>query len=335
MRCFERMHKDTKAPGIRIRKFTQRLILAGLIAGILHAQSPGAQITSAAALNIQGKFRETIALLSPLLESNEKSDDAGIGIAWNVQGVALQNMGYLDRARRSYETSIGILRKRSDQTGEYASALENLGSLMAEEGQLTESRALRTRARQLYQAIADHAGVARVDVTLALVALAERDRKRAGKMIADARREEGLGSVTDDGDLAEISMAQANLQLENGDWRAALDSVNSAIQLWSAYYGDRYYLLADGYALRGQVEAKLRDRDLSLADFRHSLELLQRANFENSRAYFLIESAYAKVLRDSGERADAKRIESEAQAGLEELRMESCNACSISAAAFQ
>jgi tetratricopeptide (TPR) repeat protein len=327
---------DTNAPRTKIGKLAQLLILCFFASGNLHAQYSVDQIGRAAVLDDQGKFREALTLLEPLLDSQGSDTvDGRIGVAWNIRGVALQNTGDLDNARRSYENAIRILRNVPDQSGQYASALDNLGSLMAEEGQSQESRSVHMRAKQLYQSVGDHAGVARVSTNLAIVALGQGARKRARQFLADAQSEESLVSAPDAGDLAQIYAVEAVLRQKTGDSRAALDSINRAIQLWTQHYGDRYYLLSEGYAMRANVEVKLRDRDAALADFRHSLELVQQANIGNSKVYFLIESSYAKALRDSGERAEAKRIESDAREGLEGLRQKSCSACSISAAAFR
>jgi tetratricopeptide (TPR) repeat protein len=327
---------ETNAPRMRIRKLARLLVLFCFIPGNLHAQSLDDLIRRATAFDDQGKFHEAIALLDPLLRSPASDTvDSRIGVAWNTQGVALQNMGDLESARRSYENAIRILRDVPDLSIQYAAALDNLGSLMAEEGQLPESISVRTRARQVYQSLGDHAGVARISTNLAIVAIGQRSRKRAGQFLADAWSEESQVAAPDTGDIAQIYTVEAVLRQKTGNLQAALDSINRAIQFWTERYGGRYYVLAVCYAVRGNVEEKLRDRDAAMADFRHSLDLVQQANTGNSKVYFMIESSYAKALRDSGERAEAKRFESNAREGLEGLRENSCADCSISAAGFR
>ncbi len=108
-------------------------------------------LTRAAALNAEGKFRAAFESVQPLLDPNtQKLDNTMAGVAWNIRGLALQNMGNLDEARRSYESAIQILRALPDQKIQYANALDNLGSLEADNGQLNESKVLRIRAMELY-----------------------------------------------------------------------------------------------------------------------------------------------------------------------------------------
>ena len=84
---------------------------------------------------------------------------------------------------------IAILRRMPGQTTQYAAALDNLGSLKADMGQIREARSLRIMARKLYVSIGDHAGTARASSNLALVALAEADEKGAHRHLADAFQE--------------------------------------------------------------------------------------------------------------------------------------------------
>jgi tetratricopeptide (TPR) repeat protein len=332
----QRSGAKSKAPRTKLRKVVPLLILFFLASGNLHAQSSGDPVARAAVLADQGNFREALTLLEPWLDSPARTTvDGTTGVAWNIRGLAQQNMGDFASARRSYENAIRILRNVPDQSSQYATTLDNYGTLMAEEGQLQESRSAHTRARQIYQSVGNHVGMARASTNLAVVSLGQGDRKRALQFLADAWSEESQVAAPDTADLAQIYATETVVRQKTGNSPGALDSINHAIQLLRQHYGEQYYLLAGGYALRANIEEKLRDRDAALADFRHSLELAQEANVGSSKIYFLIESSYAKALRGSGERNEAKRIESDAREGLEDLRQKSCSACSVSAAAFQ
>ena len=99
------------------RSFATLLAVAAGVASYLSAQQSELDlITRAAALNAEGKFRAAFELIQPLLDSNpQKLDSAMAGVAWNIRGLALQNQGNLDEARRSFESSIRILRAIPDQ----------------------------------------------------------------------------------------------------------------------------------------------------------------------------------------------------------------------------
>jgi tetratricopeptide (TPR) repeat protein len=301
--------------------------------GLLCAQeSAMEQVTRAGALNDQGKFRTAIELIEPVLFSNAHgSNDALIGVAWNIRGLAFQALGDLDKARRSYEAAIGILRGVPAQETQLASALDNLGSLNAELGQLEESKSLRIRAKQLFESLSDHSGVARILSNLALVAIAQGNRKEARHNLAGAFYEESFVPVPDVGDLAAMYSTQCLEDEREGDFRAGLAAINRAIQLWTEHYGSDYYLLAAGYSLRGRAYGGLRDYQNALHDLQHSLLLLKENSEEGSRVYLLTELSYAQVLRDSGMKREASQTESEARSALEGLRHRRCDARTISA----
>jgi tetratricopeptide (TPR) repeat protein len=103
-----------------------------------------------------------------------------------VLGLAYQSRGNYEAARHSYESSIGALQPESGMTLELASAIDNLGSLYFELHDLSSSRTLRSKARNLYEADENDAGIARVSSGLALIALVEERRKEARKNLEEA-----------------------------------------------------------------------------------------------------------------------------------------------------
>ena len=88
---------------MRSRALATLLVVAASVASYLCAQQSGLEVLPrAAALNAEGKFRAALELVQPLLDSNsQKLDNAIAGVAWDIRGLALQNLGNLDEARRS------------------------------------------------------------------------------------------------------------------------------------------------------------------------------------------------------------------------------------------
>ena len=306
-------------------------VLVGTVSDVRAQESPAELLRRAVALNDTGQFRASFELVEPLLSSSQKLDHAAAGVAWNIRGLALQNLGNRDEARRSYESAIKLLRAIPDQTVQYATALDNLGSLEAEEGQLKESESLRIRAKEIYESAGDHSGGARSASSLVAVALAMGNRKEAHHYLADAHHEESLVSAPDPRDLAWMSGAECLLDEAEGKYQAALDQVNHVIDLWTHQFGPNYYLLSSAHFVRGRLYHVLRDDTAAAEDLRYSLMLLSNNHEENSKVYFLTEIMYAKVLRDSGKKDDASRMESTAKAALELLNHQQCRGCTISA----
>jgi tetratricopeptide (TPR) repeat protein len=307
-----------------------------VLAGTLHplcAQKPIWELlTRASVLNDAGEFRSAFEMVDPLLGANtQKLGQAAVGVAWNIRGLALQNLENFDESRRSYENAIRILRSLPDQAMQYASALDNLGSLEAERGHLQESKALRVRALKLYESVGDHAGAARSASTLAVLALDLGNRKDARHYMAEAHHHQSLVSAPDSRDLAWSFATECLVDEAEGHFQTALDQINHAIDLWTHRYGSKYYALASGYSVRGRLYHALGDDARAAKELRDSLMLLSEDNQGNSKVYFSTEIVYAKVLRNSGMKDDASRMESDARAALDRLAHQQCGGCTISA----
>ena len=307
-----------------------------LISLALHAQvSTIDELTRAAHLNEVGRFSEALQITEPLMASSASSPDVVAGVAWNIRGLALENLGELDRARRSYETSIEILRATHAPVKQYASALNNLGSLKADLGDFEESLSLRLRALKLYRSISDHAGAARTSVNLALLALAQRDRKRTRRFIAEAQREMTLVANPNASELAALYNVEAVEDAREGRLNEALHVVDQALHLWTESYGSQYYLIATGLCLRGQIHSASKSWDEAQADLVRALDILSINHAVNSKAYFIAERNYATVLRQQGDSNKAEKLAGDAKRGLEGLQAKQCTGCSVSVEKLQ
>ncbi len=318
---------------MRPRSFATLLFVAAAVVPCLCAtQSSLEALTRAAALNEEGKFRLALELVQPLLDSDTpKLDRVVAGVAWNIRGLSLQNLGNLSEARRSYESAIEILRPLPDQKIQYANALDNLGSLEADLGQLKESKVSRLRAKELYDSAGDHAGVARIAGSIAILELALGNRREARRYLFDGFREQSKVAASDPLNLAWLFGAECLLDEADGNSQGALDRINRVIDLWIGHYGSKYYLLASAYSIRGRLYHVLGDDPRADEDLRHSLALLSDNDERNSKLYFLVEITYAQVLKNSGKANDASRMESDARAALERLRHQQCGGCTVSA----
>ena len=318
---------------MKTRSFVTLLAVAAGVVSYLCAQRSELDVlTRAADLNAEGNFRAALELVQPLLDSNaQKPDNVIAGVAWDVRGLALQNLGNLDEARRSYESAIKILRVLPDQKIQYANALDNLGSLEADNGQLKESKEARIRAMELYESAGDHGGVARIASTLAVVELALGSRREARHYLAEASHQQAQITTPDPRNLAWMFGAECLVDEADGDFQAAFDRINRVIDLWTHQYGSNYYLLASAYSIRGRLYHVLGDDLLAEEDLQRSLVLLADNDEGNTKLYFFVEIMYARVLRSSGKKDDASRMESDARAALERMRHRQCAGCTISA----
>lgn len=307
------------------------VVLVGPASDSQTQDSPVKMLERAASLNSSGEFRKALALTDTLLGSDApKLDDARAGLAWNIRGLALQNLCKFDEARRSYESALKLLRPIPAQTVQYATALDDLGSLEADNGQLTESKTLRIRAKELYDSAGDAAGAARAASSLVIVTLAMGSRKEAHHYMAEAKREQALVKNPDQKDLVWTLGAECLLNEADGRYLAALDGVNRLVAMFTKQFGPRYYLLGSAYLVRGRLYQILADDSRATDDLQRSLSVLADNDEQNSKVYFLAQMTYAKSLRNLGRKGDASQLESGAQAGLERLRHQQCPGCTVS-----
>jgi hypothetical protein len=110
-RPLERRHGHSVAARSGILVLALASVLSVFLSSDLQAQSLSEQIRRAANLNDEGNFSESVKLLTPLLQSQGQRNEPIIGIAWNINGSALQGTGDEEGARRCYERAIEILRK--------------------------------------------------------------------------------------------------------------------------------------------------------------------------------------------------------------------------------
>jgi tetratricopeptide (TPR) repeat protein len=183
----------------------------------------------------------------------------------------------------------------------------------------------------LYDSAGDHAGAARTASSLAIIELALGSRREARHYLAYASREEAQVTTPDPLNLAWMFGAECLLDETEGNFQAGLDRINRVIDLWIHYFGPNYYLLAQAYSIRGRLYQVLGDDSRAEEDLRHSLVLLSDTHEENSKLYFVVEIMYAKVLKNSGPKDDASRMEANARSALERLRHQQCAGCTISA----
>ncbi len=260
-----------------------------------------ASLTEAVRLRDSGHFAEEIALLQRLLQGEAKDlDMQGRGMAWDMLGLAYEDIEDGPSSLHAYKESIRILQALPGCEPLYAAALDNYGSLLLMTGDARSSKRLREQARDLYFRIGDHAGVAHVSGNLARIALSRRDARTMRKQLEIAFREAALARTYTDGDMAVLLADRASLLSMQGDDAGALLELNHAIALWTGVGGPDSFMLGAGYALRAQAYERLGDERNAIADMQRSLAVIAKTAGQNSTRYREMKSIYAGMLRRSG-----------------------------------
>jgi tetratricopeptide (TPR) repeat protein len=294
------------------------------------------QLLQAQHLSETGQSHAAISLLEPLVQpGSHVFDEANRGIAWNLLGNAYSDFENYDKARRCYETAIHILREIPAEQVQYASALDNLGSIESSIGHLEESKTLRSKAKRLYEALGNHAGIAIASNDLAVIALKQNDLRAAHRNLEETFREAQLTKDLTDNNLATMYTTKGTLVKAERDLHKALAAYQQAIDLWTRGYGPHFFMLGAAYALRGQLYDDLGDHQRAISDMQHALALLEETPGRNTPTYLTIELSYAYILRSAGSKQEASLLEKQAKTGMANLRVQQCSGCTISAESFR
>jgi tetratricopeptide (TPR) repeat protein len=302
----------------------------------LAQQNLPSALVQAQSLSEKGQSRAAIAVLEPLLQPDSHTlDEANRGIAWNLLGSAYSDFEDFNKARHCYENAIRILSTKPDQLSQYATALDRLGSVEESTGHLDESKALRIRARRLFESMGDHAGIAVISGNLAMIALEQHDIPAARQNIAKAFHEMQLATTFQEYDLAVMYTVKGALENVERDFRAGIIAYQNAITLWTHCRGPRYFMLGIAYALLGDTFDRLGEYQQALTNLQHALKLMEDTPGKNTQAYLRVELSYAHALRDAGSKQEASYIEKEAKTALANVRTQLCVGCTISAESFR
>lgn len=296
--------------------------------------SPEQRLTEAYRLEREGRAAPAIAQLKSLLDS-KSLDPAGIGKAWNVLGLAFEDQGNFSASRRAFEQSIRTYEGVPSDTTDYAMALDDFGDLCIATRQFDSAERMMNRARHLYEAAQDHAGVARASSDLAGALFSQKKIREGRKNLDRALKESRLTNGLDDDDLATLASLQGWLAQFDGDKPAAVSKYQQSLDLLRRFHGDEYASTGWGYVLLGQVQAESGDLNRSLTDMAKGLAILSRTLNSQDPRYLLAEIAYSHVLDRDGKRNEAASIRTNAERQLRTVRNSQCIDCTVSATAFR
>jgi tetratricopeptide (TPR) repeat protein len=312
------------------------LLLALLLAPPGRAQKSAAdQIVEAFHLWSAGQERAAIAILEPIVQSRVNGvAEWDLGVAWNVLGSCYLDLEMYDQARRAYQHAMEILRPIPSSQNQYASVMDNLGVLEKALGNGDSAKALCEKSRHIYETLGDSAGVAITSTNLAVIGIAQHNFKAARRAFERALRAAEQATMKDD-DIAAIDAVESALALHDGREDEAISAVERAIDRWTRVHGPGFFMIGTGYLLRAQAFAKIGDYDRATADARHALEIAEAAIGKNTVAYLMAEDEYARILRASGDKEQASRLQKHASVALAQIESRQCGGCTINVSGYR
>jgi tetratricopeptide (TPR) repeat protein len=294
---------------------------------------PAQRLTNAFALEMEGKPASATVELQELLNSGSL-DALGSGKAWNILGLAYEEMGEFARSEHAYEESLRILKDLPDNLRDYAMALDGFGGLYVAIGQFEAADKLRTKALGIYEQLADHAGIARAACDLATIAFSQNKVNSGRKYLARAAKEAKVAIDLDDDDRAAItSLLGWQAQLD-GDLPTSVSRYRLALDLWRRRHGEEHPFTGWGHLLLGDAQFEAGQLANALEEIKKGVAILDRTVGPQNPHYLIAELAYARILDATGSHAEAARVKAIAESLLKNAYRNQCAGCTISAAAF-
>jgi len=308
-------------------------VIAGATCGAMRAQTPGQRLQGALALERDGKPGQAVAEAQSLLDAHVL-DTFETGKAWNVMGLAYEDEGELQQARRAYEESVRILEPLPN-IRDYAMALDSLGSVYVTMGQFEAADKLRMKALGLYERAGDHRGVAVSANDLALSAFRQNRMNRGNEYLARALKEARAATNLDNDDRAAIVTLQGWKAWHDRDYSTSVAKYQQALELWRSLHGDSHPTTGWSHVLLGEAYESAGQLTAALTETRKGVDILDRSLGRQNLHSLLAQLAYARVLDADGSHTESARIKTTAEQMLKESGRRQCPGCTVSAMALR
>jgi tetratricopeptide (TPR) repeat protein len=296
--------------------------------------TPTQRLTSAFALEREGKPAPAIVELQALLNSSSL-DALGSGKAWNILGLAYEDLGEFTLSQHAYEESLRILESLPDNIQDYAMALNDFGGLYVTIGQFEIADKMRTKALGIYEKVEDHGGIARTSGDLAGIAFSQKKVARGSKYLERAVKEARLADDLDGDDRVAIASLQGWKAKFDGDVTMSVASYQRALDLSRRLHGEEHPSTGWSYLLLGEAHAEAGQLTNALGEMRQGVAILDHTLSRQNPHYLVAELAYSRILDATGSHTEAARIKATAETLLKDVHRKQCAGCTISAAAFQ
>jgi len=300
-----------------------------LLAQITTAQ----RLTNSYALELEGKPAQAIVELQALLNSSSL-DALGSGKAWNILGLAYEDIGEFALSQHAYEESLRILKDLPDNIRDYAMALGDFGGLYVATGQFETADKMRRKALGIYEKVEDHGGIARASCDLATIAFSQKKVGSGSKYLARAVKEARETKELDDDDRAAIASLQGWQAQFDGDFTMSAARYRQALDLWRRRHGEEHPFTGWGHLLLGDVQFEGGQLATALEEIRQGVAVLDLTVSHQNPHYLIAELAYSRVLDATGSHAEAARMRATAESLLKDVNRKQCAGCTISVAAL-
>jgi hypothetical protein len=316
------------------RRFFYHSSLFCVLALLMFAERVWTQTTARADQIVHDRISATQQRIDSA--ATRHATDGELGVLWRQLGNEYQEEYDIQRAEEAYTRSLKLLHNPSDR-GRYAATLDDLGSLYLASERWKESESCRGKALAIYEELGNQAGIARVEVGLAITfvhlhrfAESEAEAAKALKSMQEQKE-------PDKGDLVAGLIVSSYAKCFQDRCNEGLVAAGQAMGLASARYRKDSLEVISALMAIGFEEWKAGDEAAGEKAMHDALELArQSTNLPHAvlvDAQLRILAGYTKYLKAAHQKVKAKEMENE-MARLKQDQTPFCKDCTVNAVAL-
>ena len=316
------------------RRFFYYSSLFCLLALLLFAKTVWAQTSARADQILHDRISATQKRIDSAAERH--ATDGELGVLWRQLGNEYEDEFDIQRAEEAYTHSLKLLHDPLNRA-RYAATLDDLGSLYLASERWKESESCRRKALAIYEELGNQAGIARVEVGLAITFVRLHKFAESEVEAAKALKTMQGQKDADKEDLVAGLIVSSYAKCFQDRCNEGLVAAGQAMDLASASFPKDSLEVISAMMAKGFEEWKAGDEASGEKAMRDALELArQSTNIPHATlvdAQLRILGAYTKYLKSAHQKEKAKEMEDEI-ARLKQDQTHFCKDCTVNAVAL-
>jgi tetratricopeptide (TPR) repeat protein len=279
----------------------------------------------------------------------EQPSPARLGYVWALLALSYQRSGETDAALRAYSQALPLLEKGTNSQANYATALDNMGEVYLETGNVAEAERVRQKAFLIRSEIQNPVDMARSHEHLAETLLAEQRYKQAQEhaeaaaaILATSQEpafsrvfpEPGAQASKPGNTLVAAYITLSYAQCNQSAFAACLKSAQMADGLVTRVFAPISLERAHANMALAFADWKNGDIEASNRLFQSGLAMMKTMLGANHPVVLNAMIEYRDFLKGTHQTAQAKLLDRSIEITQSTRRKESCARCTVSVAAL-
>lgn len=265
------------------------------------------------------------------IERNPQANNSPltVGRVWAQIAYDYQDEGAFASAEAAYVKSLAELRDVAEATSEYATILDNFGSLYLMTGRLQEAENCRKKSLEMRKQSGDPLDIERSRAHLAEVALARHKWKDAEKQASEAAQEMILLNDKQKTDVISALITESYAQSLEGKQQDAVLSAKQAVAIASDSFPLQSLPVAQAYLVLAIVQLKAGSVEEAGNSLRHSIPNIRELTAPGDPQRTVALTIYKGYLLRSHQPHEADKVDNELRSNTQQ-RDSQCKDCTVS-----